>query len=124
MAQRNKKAEKHIAPVTTAPVEATAPVTTAAPVEGTAVEGAAPVTTAKVLRYANAASISNMAAVITAIPNPKVPGKKSHGRYAKFYTPGVTVGEFIASYKAAGYSTTLARADLRWDLQHGFITLS
>jgi hypothetical protein len=115
---RNKprvQATVETAPVT--PAVETAPVTPAVET--------APVTPAAVkARYAAPASINNMAAVITAIPNPKVPGKKSHARYAKFYVPGITVQDFIASYKAAGYSTTLARADLRWDLQHGFITLS
>lgn len=99
-----------------APVEATAPVETA-PV----------VVKAKPARYAPASSFNNMAAVITVVvPNAKGPSGKSKAstRFNRFYSNGITVGEFIAAYKAANLSTTLARADLRWDLQHGWISLS
>jgi hypothetical protein len=106
---------KHQAKVTSTPVAATPVAATPAPVAATP--------KVVVAKYAAPATIANMAAVITAKPNPKQPSGAAFGRYAKFYTPGVTVGEFIAAYKAAGLSTTLARADLRWDLQHGFITL-
>lgn len=80
----------------------------------------------KVARYAPASSLNNMAAVITVVvPQAKGPSGKSKSstRYNTFYQPGITVGQFIASYKAANLSTTLARADLRWDLRSGFITI-
>jgi hypothetical protein len=82
---------------------------------------AATVAAAKQARYAPAAAILPNAVITHVAPNPKK--GKSALRYAQFYKVGITVEQFVAAYKAAGFKGMLARADLRWDLQHGFITL-
>jgi hypothetical protein len=94
----------------------TAPVVSAAPVVSTAT-----ISAAKQARYAPAAVIVPNAVITHVAPNPKK--GKSALRYAQFYQVGITVEQFVAAYKAAGLKGMLARADLRWDLQHGFITL-
>jgi hypothetical protein len=94
----------------------TAPATVVAPVAAPATVAAA-----KQARYAPAAAILPNAVITYVAPNPKK--GKSALRYAQFYKTGITVEQFVAAYKAAGFKGLLARADLRWDLQHGFITL-
>jgi hypothetical protein len=75
-------------------------------------------------RFAPASAVANDALVIaTVMPNPKRPGSKSYVRYDMYHRAGQTIGEFVAAYKTAKLGEKLARADLRWDLQHGFITL-
>jgi hypothetical protein len=81
----------------------------------------ATVAAAKQARYAPSAAILPNAVITHVAPNPKK--GKSAARYSQFYKVGITVEQFVASYKAAGFNGMLARADLRWDLQHGFITL-
>jgi hypothetical protein len=81
----------------------------------------ATVAAAKQARYAPAALLNPNAVIASVAPNVK--RGKSAVRYGQFYKVGLTVAEFIASYKAANLSSTLARADLRWDIQHGLITL-
>jgi hypothetical protein len=81
----------------------------------------ATVAAAKQARYAPATAILPNAVITYVAPNSKK--GKSAARYAQFYKVGLTVEQFVASYKAAGLKGMLARADLRWDLQHGFITL-
>jgi hypothetical protein len=82
---------------------------------------AATVSAAKQARYAPASAILPNAVITHVAPNPKK--GKSAARYSQFYKVGITVEQFVAAYKAAGFKGMLARADLRWDLQHGFITL-
>jgi hypothetical protein len=87
----------------------------------------ATVVAAKQARYAPLASVDNPNAVLTyAAPNPKVPGSKSHALYATYIAPNVgqTVGQICAAFVAGGLTNHRARRLLRWDLQHGFITLS
>jgi hypothetical protein len=80
------------------------------------------VVAAKQARYASVASIPGSAVITGFVPNPKK--GKSAVRYGQFYKVGLTVDQFVAAYKAANLPGVLARNDLRWDLQHGFITLS
>jgi hypothetical protein len=82
----------------------------------------ATVAAAKQARYAPLAVLANGNAVITSVA-PCTKRGKSAVRYQQFYKVGLTVSEFVASYKASGLPGQLARADLRWDLQHGLITL-
>ena len=96
-----------------------APATVAAPV----VVSAASVP-AKAPRYAPVALIANPNAVITVLAaNPKLPGSKAHAKFA-CYQSGQTVTEFTAAIVAAGFKSIKARNTLRWDLAHGFITLT
>lgn len=81
-------------------------------------------TKTKPVRYAPASILDNDQAVITwVMENPKVAGKKSHARYAKYYRVGLTIAQYVAAYKADNLPGVLARNDLRWDFQHGFIQL-
>jgi hypothetical protein len=82
---------------------------------------AATVSAAKQARYAPVGVLSENATITHVAPNPKK--GKSALRYAQFYKVGITVAQFVAAYKAANLPGVLARNDLRWDLQHGFITL-
>jgi hypothetical protein len=84
----------------------------------------APVTTeakAKVVRYADKAILNPAARITWVKENPK--RGKSAVRYGQFYRVGVTVAELEAEYKAANLTRMLARADVRWDVQHGNIML-
>jgi hypothetical protein len=47
----------------------------------------------------------------------------SHNRFA-FYKTGMTVGKYIERCEAVGLPATLAKADLRWDVNHMFIAIS
>jgi hypothetical protein len=105
----------------TAPAPVAPAVVAPAPVVAPQVSTAT-VAAAKQARYAPLAVLGNANAVIASVaPNPK--RGKSATRYAQFYKVGITVAEFVAAYKAANLPGQLARADLRWDLQHGLITL-
>lgn len=80
----------------------------------------------KKVRYAPRDVLANQNAVITVrVPQAKGPdGKsKSADRFNRFHRSGQTVGEFVSAYKAAQLRPMLANADLRWDLQHGFISI-
>jgi hypothetical protein len=98
-------------------------------VADTQVAPEAPVTTeakAKVVRYAPKSVLENPNAKITWVkPQAKGPtGKsKSATRYNQFYREGITLAELEASYKAANLTRMLARADVRWDVEHNNITL-
>jgi hypothetical protein len=115
-----------IAPTPVTPVAPT-PVTPVAPTPVTPV-APTPVTAKPVkAKYAPAGSVDNGAAVITVlVPNAKGtnPTNKSATRFNTFYKPGITIAEFVAAYKLAGQPSHYAKADLRWDLQHGFISLT
>lgn len=58
--------------------------------------------------------------VTSVVDNPK--RGKGAARFA-LYVVGQTVDQYIAACVAAGYPSTLARADVRWDLDHEFITV-
>jgi hypothetical protein len=77
----------------------------------------------KKARYAPVSILQDNARIASVMANPKRPGKKSYDRYARFYRVGQTVAEYVQSYKDANLSGMLARNDLRWDFEHGFITL-
>jgi hypothetical protein len=90
----------------------------------------APVTTTaasvpqKAPRYAPVGLVANPLAVITVLaPNPKVPGSKAHHKYGLFST-GQTVAQYTQAIVNAGYKAGKAKNQLRWDLAHGFITLT
>jgi hypothetical protein len=78
----------------------------------------------KAPRYAPVALIANPNAVITVLaPNPKLPGSLAHAKFA-CYQSGQTITQFTAAIVAAGFKSIKARNTLRWDLAHGFITLT
>jgi hypothetical protein len=108
-----RKASKVATPVAPAP----APETPVAPAPET------PVAKAPVAKYAAPGAVLANMVITTVVSNPKQPRSKSYARYAKFHRAGQLVADFIAAYKAAGHSSTLAWLDLRWDLAHGFITV-
>jgi hypothetical protein len=88
----------------------------------------APVTTeakAKVVRYASKDVLVPNARITWVKPQAKGPNGKSKSadRYNRFYREGVTVAELEAEYKAANLTRMLARADVRWDVEHNNITL-
>jgi hypothetical protein len=127
MSKHNKQARVATptsTPAPATPVEVQVAPATPAPVEVQATP--APVTKPVKAKYAPASAVNNPAAVITVlVPNAKgfSPTNKSATRFNKYYVPGITVAEFIAAYKAANERVGFAQADLRWDLQHGFIAL-
>jgi hypothetical protein len=93
-------------------------------VADTQVTPEAPVTTeakAKPVRYAGKDVLVPNARITWVKENPK--RGKSATRYSQFYRVGVTVAELEAEYKAANLTRMLARADVRWDVQHGNIML-
>lgn len=119
MSKKNRTAQ--VAPVAEV---APAPVTAAPVAEAPAPVEAAPEAAAKKRRYAPHAAIANLDLVVgEVLPNPKRAGSKAADRYARFMQPGITVRAFIQAYKDANLSGMAARGDLRWNLEHGFITL-
>jgi hypothetical protein len=104
---KSSKATTVSAPVASAPVHPILAIATLA--------------AAKQAKYASVAAIPGNAVISSFVANPKK--GKSAVRYAQFYKVGITVDQFVAAYKAAGLAGVMARNDLRWDLQHGFITL-
>jgi hypothetical protein len=79
----------------------------------------------KVKRYASVDAIKDTDVISWFKPQAKGPvGKsKSSNRYNRYYKIGITVAEFCQAYKDNNEPRMLARNDLRWDLQHGLITL-
>src|SRR5689334_10476179 len=55
--------------------------------------------------------------------NPKRPGSKSAARF-ELYRGGESVEDHINASMAAGNTAGLAKADLMWDWNHGFIEIS
>lgn len=55
--------------------------------------------------------------------NPKKEGSKSHARFA-LYKDGMTVQAYLEASVAAGQDRKAARADLKWDTDHGFVTIA
>ena len=75
-------------------------------------------------KYASASAIGDLTQIITFVrANPKRANSKSFKRYADFHKVGQSLAEFIAAYKEAKLGSLLARNDLRWDLEHGFIKI-
>jgi len=54
--------------------------------------------------------------------NPKRASKKSAPRF-DLYRSGMTIAEHTAAYEKAGHAKSLANADRRWDVAHGFISI-
>jgi hypothetical protein len=79
----------------------------------------------KKVRYATVDAIPDNAVVTWFKPEAKGPTGKSKSsiRYNRYYRTGITVAEFCQAYKDNNEPRMLARNDLRWDLQHGLITL-
>src|SRR5688572_20764989 len=61
------------------------------------------------------------AQITSILPNPK--RGKAAARYA-LYRNGMTIESYIASCTKLNVPTRTARADIAWDLQHGFIKLT
>jgi hypothetical protein len=76
---------------------------------------------AKPVRYATKDVLVPNARITWVKENPK--RGKSAVRYAQFYRVGVTLAELEEAYKSANLTRMLARADVRWDVQHGNIQL-
>jgi hypothetical protein len=77
---------------------------------------------AKPVRYAPKSVLENPNAKITWVKeNPK--RGKSAVRYSQFYRVGITLAELEEAYKSANLTRMLARADVRWDVEHGNIML-
>jgi hypothetical protein len=78
----------------------------------------------KAPRYAPLALVNNPNAVITVLcPNPKLPNTKAHHKFGLFAT-GQTIAQYTQAVVNAGYKASKAKNQLRWDLAHGFITLT
>jgi hypothetical protein len=78
----------------------------------------------KAPRYAPLGLVSNPAAVITVLaPNPKLPNSKAHHKYSLFVS-GQTIAQYTQAIINAGYKSVKAKNQVRWDLAHGFITLT
>jgi hypothetical protein len=78
----------------------------------------------KAPRYAPLGLVNNANAVITVLaPNPKLPGSKAHHKYSLFVT-GQTIAQYTQAVVNAGYQSAKAKNQVRWDLAHGFITLT
>jgi hypothetical protein len=54
--------------------------------------------------------------------NPKRANKKSAPRF-DLYRNGMSVAEHTALYVEKGFAKSLANADRRWDMAHGFIRI-
>jgi len=54
--------------------------------------------------------------------NPKKAGTASYDRFALYYA-AETVADYIAAVVAGGSTSAKARADLRWDVARGFVTV-
>jgi hypothetical protein len=104
-----------------------APVVAETPAVETSVAPAveAPAKTKKV-RYAPKSVLQDSAVIRLLKPNAKGDSSKSKSaeRFNRLHKDTQTVAEYIAAHKEAYQSgAMLARNDLRWDLEHGFITI-
>jgi hypothetical protein len=83
-------------------------------------------TKAKKVRYAPKSVLQDAAVIRLLKPNAKGESGKSKAaeRFNRLHKETQTVAEYIAAHKEA-YQTgaMLARNDLRWDFEHGFITI-
>jgi hypothetical protein len=57
------------------------------------------------------------------VDNPKLPGKGPWMRFAK-YKNGMTVAEYIKACERVSPSVKVSHADLKWDVNHGYILVS
>jgi hypothetical protein len=81
---------------------------------------------AKKVRYAPKSVLQDAAVIRLLKPNAKGDSSKSKSaeRFNRLHKDTQTVAEYIAAHKEAYQSgAMLARNDLRWDLEHGFITI-
>jgi hypothetical protein len=83
-------------------------------------------TKAKKVRYAPKSVLQDAAVIRLLKPNAKGESGKSKAaeRFNRLHKETQTVAEYIAAHKEA-YQTgaMLARNDLRWDFEHGFISI-
>lgn len=81
---------------------------------------------AKKVRYAPKSVLQDTAIIRLLKPKAKGDSSKSNAaeRFNRLHKETQTVAEYIAAHKEA-YQTggMLARNDLRWDFEHGFITI-
>jgi hypothetical protein len=80
----------------------------------------------KKVRYAPKSVLQDSAIVRLLKPNAKGESSKSKSaeRFNRLHKEVQTVAEYIAAHKEAYQSgAMLARNDLRWDLEHGFISI-
>jgi hypothetical protein len=135
MSRKNQKSKTHSQPkivegetiVETPAVETTETVTETAPVETQPETAPTETKAAKVkkTRYASVDVIPDAAVITWFKPLAKGPTEKSKSakRYNRYYQTGITVEQFCQAYKENNEPRMLARNDLRWDFQHGFIQL-
>lgn len=55
--------------------------------------------------------------------NPKGKGSKSHKRF-ELYRTGMTVSEYFAAVQGLGDTRKKASRDMRWDMDHGYISVA
>lgn len=127
MTKRNKKSPAHVVPANNGDTVVLENPTQEVVVQDTPapeakVEEAKPVK-AKGKRYASLAVLANPDAVITSVaPNPKKAGSKAFDKYALFEV-GLTVKQVEEKFVANHWGRMKARNELRWDIEHGYITL-
>jgi hypothetical protein len=128
--KRNKKTTVVAEQVVDAPVVETQSVATETEtspvVETQSTEPKASEPKAKKVRYAPKSVLQDSA--IVRLLKPKAKGEsgksKSAERFNRLHKDSQTVAEYIAAHKEAYQSgAMLARNDLRWDLEHGFISI-
>jgi predicted transcriptional regulator len=81
---------------------------------------------AKKVRYAPKSVLQDSAVIRLLKPNAKGDSSKSNAaeRFNRLHKETQTVAEYIAAHKEAYQKgAMLARNDLRWDLEHGFIAI-
>jgi hypothetical protein len=131
LTKKTVQAEQHpevkVEETKTPVVETQSVETTPAPVVETHVETQSAVEPkAKKVRYAPKSVLQDSA--IVRLLKPKAKGEsgksKSAERFNRLHKEVQTVAEYIAAHKEAYQSgAMLARNDLRWDLEHGFISI-
>ena len=88
----------------------------------TAAGNGTPAPAPKGVRYAPRTWQGSSVITLVVTANPKKGA--SHARYA-LYATGLTVAQYQKAVVAGGYgNTTKATADLRWDVQRGYITIA
>lgn len=127
MTKRNKKSAAHVVAhnadtvVLDSPAQEVVTQQVTAP-EAPAQEEAKPAK-AKSKRYASIAVLANPDAIITSVaPNPKKAGSKAFDKYALFEV-GLSVKQIEEKFVANHWGRMKARNELRWDIEHGYVTL-
>jgi len=102
-----------------APAQAPAPATT---VEAPATPAPATTPTVKSAKYAKVDWAGT--SVITLNPSPKYIKRGESLKRFNCYKNGITVDEYVAAVVAINQTKALAKADLRWDVAHGLISIA